>query len=262
MEKKIATPIAIIVIVFCALFVGLAIVLSSMVLQEMFLEKGIIREKDSYFDKVISSIRREARECLGEDAPEIKFSSENQGFSWIEEDGEISFINNGYAFPYFPEEDGGNNCKERIVNYLEKNMEYSEENTDQHSLGFKSKEIRCLLSFQVGLACGDHTKSKTPEDYGEIYELLNPDKTPSLFVIIERKIEDFALARNLNYVAILRKDGETWKEIASQEDMWDCDIIFENEVPPSLVRNVCISREIEEEVWQYDETAEEWKKID
>jgi len=202
--------------------------------------------------------------CSHEQMYENEYVGEYNGFPWINEDKEVELIKGYHMVPTIEYPSMGKDCKDRILNYLEVNLISNTENTSDRVLGFEKEDIKCL--FYTGcsefecLDCGDITKSITPEAYKGIYQCLNSEMKPGKSFEIGKVMGDFAISGYIYYAILLKKTDDGWINLYETQDTWECEIVFEHEVPPSLIGNMCMFYETTREVWRYDEELGKWEK--
>jgi hypothetical protein len=199
---------------------------------------------------------------------ERKYVEEYEGFSWINKNNEAELIK-GYELYTFRdyEELVIENCYDNIMIYLENSLTPDTENTDSEIFGFERDNIKCVFRnnphdfYSFELSCGDATKSTTPEVYREIYNFLNPDMDLSNPISSLEVVGNFAIAYVPYYGFLLKKIGDEWIELdkLGEADV-ECEIVFEHEIPASLINNTCMFYKTTREVWRYNEELDKWER--
>ncbi|MBU3918567.1 hypothetical protein KKC63_01505 [Patescibacteria group bacterium] len=195
---------------------------------------------------------------------EREYIGEHRGFPWINENNDVDLIK-GYSFyaAYLVDRPVINNCSDGIITYLEKTLTPNAKNSRNEAklLAFERDNIKCVFnSFDLDLECGDAAESTTPEYYREIYNFWNPNMETQIDLYIYEVIDDFAVVAGKGYAALLKRTESGWIEITGTQDLWECEVIFEHNVPPSLVDNECFFYDTTREYWGYNEELGKWEK--
>lgn len=228
-----------------------------------------IKGEDFSFEEFIGALKNAANTyCDQENVKISKDEGEYRGFPWINNDDEIDLVK-GYKFyinGMIEDEAAMAVCRENIVKYLKEKLIVNPKNTFQDGvLAFERGGTKCAItslgkSFHL-LRCGDNTNQTTPEDYGGVYRALNPDMDGvNLFFGVTGIIDNFAVAGVITHASLLKKEDGEWKAIFDTQDGFECAIVIEQGVPPSLVGNDCIFYGTTREVWRYNEEAGEWER--
>jgi hypothetical protein len=229
-------------------------------------EADSLSQGSNEFEVFMNGLRKIMEtDCNREKMHETKYVGEYKGFSWINGSKEAELIK---GYDIFPTVKGllfmGDGCRNNIITYLGETLVPNARNTNNKVLGFEKNNMRCLFytgcSDLLCLQCGDASKNVTPEFYNGIYRCLNPKMDPSfVFGIVE--IEgNFAIAGTIDYAILLEKIENEWVKLDENQDSWECEIVFEHEVPPSLIGNTCMFYKTTREVWHYNEESDKWEK--
>jgi len=294
MNKKISPIIAFLIIVLVAGIAGTAIFLFSKEVEKDFVieekairkviddsllaEEKIIKEviddnkRDFSFEEFIIELNNKINiYCEEISINQRKYEEKYDGFYWIKENNEVELIKGHWFFTSsLHDKDLMNVCQESIMDYIKNNLIINTKNTDNKiTAAFESEHIKCIFlrpySSHFDLRCGDISKSITPKEYKEIFSYMNPSFDLSISVQVFNIIDNFAdVGRGgrsgAGYRAILKKEKGEWKEIMGTQDMFECEIVFEYEVPPSLVGNACFFYETTRDTWIYNEELNEWER--
>lgn len=272
MTKKMPKAVRVLIILF---FVGLVGTIVFFLIQDNeetpLLEGEVESEENNYisYSAFLDGLENEIENYCNEiDIHERRYEKNYEGFYWLKENNGVELVKGRqFSTVRLHDEDLMNICKERIINYVESNLIKNTKNTGSGVVAFESDNIKCLLfdSNHLDLHCGDVLKSVTPNEYKEIFSYINTAFDLSVSGRVFDVVDNFAhvfMGRRTGagYSAILKKEEGKWKEIMGTQDMFECEIVFEYEVPPSLVDNTCFFYETTRGTWIYDEGVNEWKK--
>ncbi len=236
-------------------------------------EKEITKADDYHisFEEFMKELRSKISDyCKEIEIREFKYER-NKGFPWINEDNEIELIQ-GYRFSISSSADKNNKdliekCVLKITSYLEEDFTVSKKNTNDRVKGLERNNIKCaILSYSFNFfdfECGDVKDSLTPEIYRNIYHDLKLDHL-SLNFNIHSLEEEFATVTisgrsGGGFWALLKKEDGKWRKLQGTQDQWECEIVFEHNIPHSIVDNRCYFYE-KGESWHYNEELDKWEK--
>lgn len=98
----------------------------------------------------------------------------------------------------------------------------------------------------------------------ELKKFINPKNDPNVIFNIVKRVDNYAdiaigSPEGPGYRSIWKKDGEMWKQLLGTQDMWECETVFNENIPPSLVDGSCYAYKTQVE-WKYNRDSDKWEK--
>jgi len=97
----------------------------------------------------------------------------------------------------------------------------------------------------------------------ELLSTINPDNDPAITVEVKKAEGDFALItigeNQGGHVSIWKKENDLWQQILSTQDQWECEVVIQENIPPSLVDNSCFYYATQQ-AGSYNQETGEWEK--
>lgn len=200
-----------------------------------------------------------------------KQEGEFAGSDWINKNNKVELVK-GYSLLYNPFgndytqtdpaiPDGAKKIKSYLIaqgfkvnqknTYFETNEEsfWSIDKPCPGRVGFEKDDLKCVFSTISGLAtsgftlnCADLSKTSTPVIYQEIYASTNPEDNPlSQQITIDNYLDNFAvggISSGMGGAAVIWKnENGKWEVIDGTQMAWNCQVLLDNKVPPSLFKN-------------------------
>jgi len=203
----------------------------------------------SDFESFIEELKYEiTTSCFGATAEKKEYQEKYQGLTWIKESKEIGFIKETFYFE-LQGEAFDNWCIEKLRLYLKDNLTFNEINSKENKKSFEKENIKCIIfeieNYYFSLECGDITRAETFYEYNQIYGQMNPEYNPLISIDIYKVENDFALIEikdkwGIGAKSLIKKENNRWTTLQATQENFLCEIIFEEEVPTSLIDS-CIS---------------------
>jgi len=126
------------------------------------------------------------------------------------------------------------------------------------------KYNQSLKKWEIETTHIDLEKQKLENLKVELLPFINPKNDPDVIFEINKTDENFAYISigsktGPGVATIWKKENEKWRKLLATQDAWECEIVINEKIPPTLVDNTCFYYKTQE-TWGYNTAQKQWYK--